>query len=157
MRTFLGLDPGAKGAVAALMMPSGGAEVVDLPGLTLSDLCDMLRGFSDPFAALELIQEMPKFGATGNKKIGERCGELRGILTAIGIPFVEVRPQDWQAVVFRGEKRPKGKAGKAASRAKAQAMWPHLAHELRLVKHDGRADALHLAEYARRLQMGVAG
>jgi hypothetical protein len=155
MRTFLGLAPGAHGAVAALMLPSGGAEVADLPP-SLSDLCDMLRGFVDPFAALELIQPMPKFGARGNYQIGQRCGELRGILTALEIPFVEVRPQDWQKVVFRGEKRPAGKAGKAASRAKAQAMWPQLAHELRLVKHDGRADALHLAEYARRLQMGVA-
>lgn len=155
MRTFLGLDPGARGAVAALMLPSGGAEVADLPS-SLSDLAEMLRGFVDPFAALELIQPMPKFGAVGNCGICGRCGELRGILTALGIPFVEVRPQDWQKVVFRGEKRPKGAAGKSASRAKAQAMWPALAHELRLVKHDGRADALHLAEYARRLQMGVA-
>lgn len=151
--TFLGLDPGKTGALAAIVPVSGLVAVKDLPA-SLSDLAALLRTWPAPFAALELIQPMPKFGAVGNYRLGESCGNLRGLLTALAIPFVEVRPQDWQREVFRGERRPTGKAGKAASRARAQERWPELAEQLRLVRHDGRADALHLAEYARRLQIG---
>ena len=41
---------------------------------------------------------------------------------------------------------------KSAARFKAMALFPSLADQLKLVKHDGRAEALLLAEYGRRLR-----
>jgi hypothetical protein len=41
---------------------------------------------------------------------------------------------------------------KSAARFKAMALFPSMAEHLKLVKHDGRAEALLLAEYGRRLR-----
>jgi crossover junction endodeoxyribonuclease RuvC len=54
-----------------------------------------------------------------------------------------VTPQRWKKTMLDGQGKDKD-----AARFKAQALFPQI--ELHLKKHDGRADALLIAEFARR-------
>lgn len=92
------------------------------------------------FAVIERVHSMPKQGVASSFKFGRSYGFLRGCLIASGIPFEEVTPQVWQKALgclSRGDKN--------VTKARAQQLFPSLK-----ITH-ATADALLLAEYARRL------
>ena len=90
---------------------------------------------------------MPKQGVSSSFCFGEGKGMWEGILAALNIPVELVSPQRWKKEIMADQ----GK-DKSAARFKAMALFPSLADQLKLVKHDGRAEALLLAEYGRRLR-----
>lgn len=164
MRCYLGLDPGLGGAVGVLYDSETWAEVWDTPvtaatirGRTRREydlramwtlLNTALRwrgdGAGQSLAVIEAVSPMPREGVVSASRSGYGAGVWHGLLTAIGIPYRIVHPATW--------KRAEGLIGrdKAASRLEAQRRFPSV--ELGRVKDHGRAEALLLADFARKQQ-----
>jgi len=71
-------------------------------------------------------------------------GMICGILVGLGIAYEEVASNVWTAEVFHG------RSEKLDHRQLAAALYPAAAGHLARVKDDGRADALLIADYAKR-------
>ena len=166
---YIGIDPGLNGAVGIindtpLDIGAGIADpkVFDAPTALVEgesstkrkylvpSMAKLLKPFADRqdvLAVLENVHSMPKQGVASSFCFGEGKGMWEGILAAYNIPTELVSPQRWKKEIMADQ----GK-DKSAARFKAMALFPSLASELKLVKHDGRAEALLMAEYARRLR-----
>lgn len=148
---FIGIDPGVSGALAFLgedgrlvavhKMPETERDILEL--LRLHTVKDALTAVTAR-AVLEKVHSTPGMGVSSAFTFGKGYGRLRMALVALDIPFDEPSPQAWQkALLFRtgGDKN--------VSKARAQ--------ELFSVKvTNWNADALLLAEYCRRVQLGLA-
>lgn len=158
MTIFIGIDPGASGGIAALGLTIGpwASKFADTEQDTLMQLVNCVADTRFPvfievlpntphteaFAVIERVHSMPKQGVASSFKFGQSYGFLRGCLIASGIPFEEVTPQRWQkelGCLSRGDKN--------VTKARAQQLFPSLK-----ITH-ATADALLLAEYARRLYL----
>lgn len=146
---YIGVDPGdSSGCIAALVRSRGhGAAPVSLPlaKATLRDRVNWLDGLlgTGPelcFAVLEDVHSMPKQGVTSSFKFGWSKGSLEMALVACGISYELVSPQKWQLAMGC-----RSKGDKNITKAAAQRLFP----EVKVIHHT--ADALLLAEYARRL------
>jgi crossover junction endodeoxyribonuclease RuvC len=150
---YIGIDPGLGGAIALIV--NGTACVFDTPTATdgvkrrylLGSMRDILaQGDSPKHACIEAVHAMKGQGVTSMFSFGEGYGIWKGLLSGLGIPFETVTPQRWQKELMDGRPKTKG-----ASRIRAQELFPYLSHTLQRIKDDGRADALLIAEYGRRI------
>lgn len=147
MTIYMGIDPGATGGIAIL----GPAwpephSYHSFEKSTLGDTVTLLMNwrFHEVHAILERQQAMPRQGVSSTFKLGQAYGEIRGVLTALGFRFVEVRPTVW--------KRGMGvSSDKESSRAMAQQLWPEVGFAR--VKDHNKAEAYLLAEYGRRMNL----
>lgn len=152
---FIGIDPGLSGAVA--IIDGHRVWLHDAPVVKVKkteylpdQAADLLRPYTRRgYAILEAVSGRPGQGAASARSIGLGFGLWLGILASLEIPREMVQPGVW--------KRTFSLLGcdKGASRLRAQSLFPQVRDELRLVKHDGRAEALLMAEYARRRHGGV--
>lgn len=158
----LGIDPGLFGALVVLTDSGQAIGVRDTPIVQLKingrmrhdyQVSEMVRlvqkattwVVTEPCCAvLEHVNAMPDQGVTSMFTMGKGLGLWLGILAALGVPCVLVRPQRWKAMMLDGMDR----SSKEAGRLRAQQLFPGV--DLSLKKHHGRADALLLAEYLRR-------
>lgn len=100
-------------------------------------------------AVLEHVGAMPGQGVTSMFSFGENFGYLKGLLEAFEIPYELVRPQRW--------KKEFGISGKNQSVEVCKRLFPgvSLRRTERCKKdHDGMAEALLMAEFARRHYAG---
>ena len=165
-KCWIGIDPGLKGAIAVLMH-SCGPEVADMPvekvsasrkrinaGMLAAEICDLRDSYSVALVAVEQLGVRPKNSALSSATTGAGWGMIIGVLAALRVPYVIVRPQEWQGLVLAGQ--PGEKKNKALLYAENR--WPNV--ELSTPRDrvlDGRADALCIAESARRISAtGVA-
>lgn len=157
-RLTLGVDPGQTGAIAVMAdrefvsfidiptqeRPSGG-RIVDAQALAAQ-----VRGATMNhrgvyvYGVIEQVMALPKQGSTSGFNFGQSDGFVRGVLGALGIPLIEVRPQTWKAYLQL--------AGKIkdpdAARQMAIRLYPDAAPHLSRKKDGGRADALLIARWA---------
>jgi crossover junction endodeoxyribonuclease RuvC len=163
---FIGIDPGKSGALAFLYT-DGIVETHLCPTLAgkkskrLYDVARMVeiitirKGFTpDAFCVLEQAQPMPGQGVTSMFSIGEGFGLWKGILAALCIPYQIVHPWTWQKVILRDI----GGTGKQRAILAAGRLFPKVnlrATEKCRKPHDGIADSLLLAEYARRIYFNI--
>ena len=171
---FIGIDPGKHGAVVALDGDSKFIRAWDQPlvevgktkGKTKKTAYDeqgMRRVIAecldmdaaphhcpDVKACMENVHPMPKEGAVGAFTFGLGCGLWRGVMIGLQVPYQLVVPQVWARAMQLGAT---GKDAKERSVAVASRLWPGL--DLSLKKHHDRAQAALIAEYGRRLWMGV--
>ena len=150
---ILGIDPGLKGAIAAIR--DGKAMVEDTPvangAYLTASMVDLVRDFTDGagggrvVAALEDGIAMPKQSSKATATAFRGIGIWHGILVALGISFEYVRPNQWTKDLGLV------KASKGEHIAKAQQLFPFpsLSPHIPAGK-DGRADALLIAEWRRR-------
>ncbi len=90
---------------------------------------------------------MPKQGIASSFLFGVGFGSILSVIQAMHVPLSFTTPGVW--------KRSYGLSkDKHASLHKARLMFPTA--ELHLAKHDGRAEALLIAEFGRRTIMGKA-
>ena len=147
---FLGFDPGRDGSMAII-----GPHL--LPSAIAFDKADYIRTLEElmpqfrMFAVVEHVGAMPGQGVTSCFSFGESFGWLQGVLDAMKIPYELVRPQKWK-------KEFSCTSDKNTSIAVAQRLFPGV--DLRRTPlcrkpHDGKAEALLMAEYARRLRGGA--
>jgi len=143
---IVGIDPGQKGGVALLNPETREVEVYDMP--LLPELCDILSSKEIAMVFIEKQQAFPKQGIASTAKLMKHYGELLGVLTALKLPFEEVPPKRWQEAIHgaKHKKKPR-KEKKKASILKARQMFPGA----EIGRKDGRAEALLLAEWGRRL------
>lgn len=159
---FIGIDVGLDGAFAVIR--DGQAQVFDAPTTTVKGATSRrvylpqqmaaivasalptgdARAEGHSFVVLERQQAMPKQGVRSMFSLGHGYGLWEGILAALELPYEIVGPQVWQKEMLGSVK------GKDAARAKALQLFPQLTEQLSLKKHHGRADALLMAEFARR-------
>ncbi len=145
MRYYLGIDPGANGALVALGeggIMEGFISIVPFSKNTEHDIVHLLQCLHpdiDMCCFIEKVHAMPKQGVSSTFKFGRNYGVMIGILTALGIPYREVTPQAWQRAMSC-----LSKGDKNCTKAAAQKLFPSVK-----VTH-ANADALLIAEYCRR-------
>lgn len=140
---YLGVDPGASGAIAMIEVVG---EPVNVESCKLCETpADVIAWIESHIvdgrtvARIEKVHAMPKQGVSSSFKFGQSFGWLLGVLDALRIPYEFVTPQKWQAhmgCLTKGDKN--------VSKAAAQRLWPNLK-----ITH-ANADALLIAEYCRR-------
>jgi crossover junction endodeoxyribonuclease RuvC len=167
---YIGIDPGLNGAVGVLNCVGTAStldhiKMFDTPTLTVSGAKEK-REYStaamalllEPYVTqvgdsvlvvLENVHSMPKQGVASSFSFGKGFGMWQGIIAAYKLPMELVSPQRWkkEILVDMGQ-------DKDASRFKAIALFPSIAEQLSRKKDDGRAEALLLAEYGRRIRKG---
>ena len=149
---IVGIDPGKKGGIAFIEIESLNAQVYAMPKFeeTLIEML-LLSRENILIVDIEKQQPFPKQGVVSTFKLGVHYGTLIGIFKSLKIPYEEIPPKRWQKVLL-GNGKKKRKVSKELSLKKAKALFPQLANDIG--KHDGKSDALLIAEYARRLIVG---
>jgi len=168
---FIGIDPGLNGAIARIdytwtirnedptvsVVPMPTKEVDGKRKYVMYEIIRELSYGGMGFVVLEKQQAMPGQGTVSMFRTGEGFGILQGILSAKSyedesqqLDYVIVPPQKWQKDVCPGA------AGESKRRAikMATTLFPSvslLATPRSKKPHDGMADALCMAEYARRI------
>ena len=145
--TYIGIDPGKKGAMAIIRGPGD----YTLVSFDIEAYSRELLRVDGAVCALERVGAMPGQGVTSMFSFGENYGFIQGLLTANAIPYELVTPQRWKkAFEVTGDKN--------SSVAVAKRLFPGVSL-LRTVNSrkddDGMAEALLLAEYARRTMGGA--
>jgi crossover junction endodeoxyribonuclease RuvC len=143
VKVYLGCDPGKTGALAII----NGEEVKVFPfdEAVYRDEVEALSG-QECICCLEKVGAMPGQGVTSMFHFGENFGMIQGILIANRIPFELVTPQKWK-------KEFSITSDKNGSIAVCKRLFPgvSLLPTARCRKdNDGMAEALLMAEYARR-------
>ncbi len=150
MRTlYIGIDPGKKGGIACIDTESGILYTVPYSEKALIDMCrdETWRGKTDHImCCLEKVGARPGQGVVSMFNFGQNFGYIKGVLESFGIPYQEITPQKW--------KREFGlNSEKAVSAEVCRKLFPSidlLASPKSKKPHDGMAEALLMAEYARR-------
>jgi len=143
----LGIDPGESGAAVLIKSEKSKIEVDHIftfyEGQSDLDIAESIEDISWHIdsCVIEQLHAYPKRGSIGNFKLGRHYGMLRAFLTSYGISFTEATPQKWQRAMgcLTG-------GNKNVTKKKAQELFPDVK-----VTH-AIADALLLAEYARRIK-----
>lgn len=141
--TYIGIDPGKDGAIAAL---NGGCIVKS--GFDEMEYREILRQCvpSKTICFIEKVSAMPGQGVTSMFHFGENYGFIQGLLYAYEIPCQTVTPAKWKRE-FQITK------DKNTSIEVCKRLFPKesLLRTGRCKKdHDGIAEALLIAEFARR-------
>lgn len=150
-----GIDPGVTGALSfydtetgepvdfadmPLTVGIGGRKVVD--GRTLA----VILGEKRPgHVFIEKVWSRPTDGVVAAFAFGMSYGIVLGVISALGIPYTEITPEQWR----RAALVPAGQGGKSAAKAYASArftqLWPGKSASVQRVRDAGRIDAALIA------------
>lgn len=148
---ILGIDPGAKGALA--LVDGHSVKLFEMPrvsvrrGKTDKDevdgfaLMDILSDLSPDVAYIELVGGMDGQSASAAFNFGRAAGAAEYLLMGLRIRHVRVPPTVWKPVF-------KIRGGKDDARMHAMRLWPEAAAEFRRRRMDF-AEAALIAEYGR--------
>ncbi|MCF0231624.1 MAG: hypothetical protein HUJ63_05020 [Enterococcus sp.] len=146
-RHFIGIDPGKSGAMAVIR-PDGTVGMYPyIPSAPLS-YAGLFAGIECPRIVVERLFARPgsMSSAKANFELGRCMGEIETMLSLLNLPFQEVTPQAWQKEFgISGDKRTHVEC--------ARRLFPGVGLKRTQkckVDFDGFADALLMAEYARR-------
>lgn len=140
---FVGVDPGASGAIAVI--DDAGLPISHIKNSNLdADLFRFVMSNEPSFGFIEKVHSMPGQGVASTFKFGASYGSLRMLLTCAAIPYEEVTPAKWQGVLGC-----RSKGDKNVTKRKAQDLFPtvRMTHAI--------ADAYLIAEYCRRARLGL--
>jgi len=125
----LGIDLGAKGAVAVLSESGELLEVFDMPSLLEANgrhatnaplLSEIIAHAGAERIYAEFVSARPTDAKVAAFAFGRARGVLEGIAAAFDLPIVWVTPPTWKR--FAGV--PPGKENKDVARSRAVARWP---------------------------------
>ena len=146
----VGIDVGKKGGIAFIDVKTLQAEVYKMPE-DFTELIALFEGKKKQntiIVGIEKQQPFPKQGVCSTFRLGTQYGMILGILKALKIFYEEIPAKRWQVAILGRHKKKTRKEIKQLSLEKAKALFPQLANEIG--KHDGKSDALLIAEYIRR-------
>lgn len=140
---YIGIDPGKSGALAII-----NGNMMNLIPFSETDYINAIKvvPLELAVACVEHVGAMPGQGVTSMFNFGQNFGYIKGLLEAFQIPYELVRPQKW--------KKEFGITGdKNSSIDVCKRLFPGVS--LRRTERcrkddDGLAEALLMAEYARR-------
>lgn len=146
MKTYVGIDPGKSGAMAIIHAP-GDVEVIPFDAVNYSlALARVSSGAYPVTCCVEKVSAMPGQGVVSMFNFGHNLGLIEGLLRGYGISYQLVPPQTWKKEFSLS-------SDKAKSIEVCQKLFPNvslLATERSRKPNDGIAEALLMAEYARR-------
>ena len=142
---YIGIDPGQKGGIALISE----SNQVTYP-YSDETLIKVLRQASEECenisTCLEKVGAMPGQGVTSMFTFGKSAGFIEGVLQTLDIPYQLVPPQTWKKEFTLNKSKEK-------SVEVCKRLFPkvNLLATPRCKKdHDGMAEALLMAEYAKR-------
>jgi len=147
---ILAIDPGKSGGIALFV--AGEADARKMPE-TLKELADVASGLMLESETMPVcyLEDVPKFcghnrPAASIFTLAENYGAAQGVLAAVGVRTIRVRPQDWQKGLNLGKRKDCGndRVWKNKLKAEAQRRFPTLTVTL------ATADALLILDYALR-------
>ena len=144
MKTYIGIDPGKSGALA-LLTEDGQCTVVPFQESAYTAILKAASGPSS-VCCLEKVGAMPGQGVVSMFNFGHNLGYIEGLLQAFDIPYQLVPPQTWKKEFCVT-------SDKNTSIEVCRKLFPHvcLLPTARSRKpSDGMAEAMLIAEYARR-------
>lgn len=162
-QTWIGIDPGLKGAIGVIGDQGQMLTVWDIPTLqtnsrtrrvqvdvnALWGIFQTLKLYPDPVVRLEWPQTRPDEGAEASKNFGVGLGQLEAFSTSCGLPVDKLAPNKWKGDLgLPGKKKdPRNAARLACEFAERWVMdVPHsLVFGPRGGPKDGRAEALLIA------------
>lgn len=160
---IVGIDPGASGAIVAIL-PGHSLEWYQFKYTeSFSTSCPLLREFIEGLhftdkIFLEKVHSMPGQGAVSVFSFGRNLGVIEGMLKQAGMYYSLVTPQDWQQTLglanITGKESFKNAAAKKTARKKAyqvhaKKLFPKYANLITL----DLADAILIAEYGYRKEL----
>lgn len=159
MSIIIGIDPGMTGGIC--IRDGNEIELMVMPTKATTRFTKLIdsEAIADMFMEirsdikmvyLEEIFAMSQQGSASMLSFGRGWGQILGVIHTLKLPYYIVRPQEWQKYVL-----PKGKAGTTKLRAleTAQKLFPSVdlrSSERAKLAHDGKVDALMIAEYGVR-------
>lgn len=152
MKTYIGIDPGVSGGIAAIYEGEGAHVRAWKMPETERDLWDVFCELANPtFLILENVGPMPSMGKANLFTFGRSVGLLRGMIIASRIPFEAVTATTWQSYMRckpggKRDVKENNKLKKKITKAKAQELFPNIKCTNYI------ADALLIAEYCRRVR-----
>lgn len=145
---YIGIDPGKDGAIAWL--EANFISTCPYSNEALLHLCmeaqEAIGHDQKVVACVEKVGAMPKQGVTSTFTFGKSAGYIEGVLEAYGIPYQLVTPKTWKKDYGLG-------SDKKQSIEVCKRLFPNVSlkrTEKCTKDHDGMAEALLMAEYARR-------
>lgn len=171
-KIYLGIDPGSDGYLAVI--DNGEYRFLPIEDTPMLEIGKFVGEFRDTqcVAVLEDVHSVFGSSAQGTFNFGLSKGFLLGLLIAHRIPYVLVAPKDWQSGVWinadkeyttqkqklknGGEKTVRKVETKQTSYNAALRLFPDVdfRKSARCTKpHDGKVDALLMAEYGRRMNL----
>jgi len=145
---YMGIDPGLTGGIAVVGEDRSLVMSFAMPR-TERDILELIQEHAEGTrAVIEIVHAMPGNGVSSMFRFGENYGGLRMALISSKIPFVSIRPQDWQKSlgIPRREENDTQTVWKNKLKARAQEMYPQSKVTLAI------ADAILIAEYCRRTE-----
>ena len=143
MGRIMSIDLGVTGAWAIVNSEGVLVEVDDLPVIDKAISPPLLSGILNDYifdidaVVVELVHAMPVTGSKGNFSLGRSLGIVEGVVGALSVPLVRLRPAEWKRAV----KLPPGGDRKELARAEAIRRWPDDAPMFARKKDHNRADA----------------
>lgn len=149
---IIGIDPGAKGAIAFFDPAIGSLVVKDMPTMEVvrngknkneisaAMIAALIRehGPCPLMAIIEKVGAMPGQGVSSMFAFGRGVGMIEGVLAGLNVPTITITPQVWRKVA-------KVRGGKDGSRLRACELFPRDAALFARVRDDGRAEAALIA------------
>lgn len=147
MTPRIGIDPGMSGGIA-WTDPDGTVQAVKMPA-SEGDIVDLLRSVAVGGGPVEaFIEDVPwvvgtRVSPASTGKLHANAGFVRGVLAALGVRIILVKPRDWQSHFRLGSRKEHGARWKSRLKSEAQRRFPE--HEVTLAT----ADSLLILDYGR--------
>lgn len=142
---YVGIDPGANGGFAILHDSEIEFYSVFDKQEFLNAMYSLSRRQENTRVCIEKVHSMPKQGSVSMFNFGVSYGWLKGVLDAYEISYQEIPPQTWKKEFGLNSKKEK-------SIEVCKQLFPaaNLVPHNHRTAHDGIAESLLMAEYARR-------
>lgn len=148
MKHWIGIDPGATGAMC-ILYENNTVVFKDFKTIGLQGYSEILMtrpiNSSLVMVGLEKVNAMPGQGVKSMFSFGQRLGELQGMLITLKLGYVSPRPLEWQKAC--GVTPKSGKKGIYQAISKIYPNAALLGPKGGII--DGRCDALSIAHYLR--------
>jgi len=151
---YIGIDPGKQGAIGIIELNNKVEfKVFDMPlfcnkeidGNKIYEIFSVYL-YENPVCFIEKAQAMPQQGVVSTFKYGMGYGKILAVLEILKISYQEISSQKWKKYFSLIKK------GKKESVTIAKKLFPEIEFETKRGRLlDGRAEALLIAEYCRRV------
>ena len=150
MKISIGIDPGKSGGVSVIW-DKGGVSSVPYDDIEFIELIQSIDIYSSSenipiVCCVEKVGAMPGQGVTSMFTFGKSAGFIEGVLQALGIPYQLIPPRKWK-------KEYSLNSDKQKSIEVCKKLFPGVSlrrTDRCTTDHDGMAESLLMAEYARR-------